>query len=110
MKRLRTQALNITLRGITNSVQDPSVDTWRGVTLPLLRKVVGAEDNFQMKIVRRGAPPKVRNSTRLPYRSDAQASFTCSGMATLMSGSLAGHALRDMTPLWTWYRVEGRCS
>lgn len=53
------QPLSIALRGITNSVEDPSVDVWRAVTLPLLRKVTGAEGPLQLKITRRGAPPKV---------------------------------------------------
>jgi RNA 3'-terminal phosphate cyclase-like protein len=53
------QPLGITLRGITNSAEDPSVDVWRAVTLPLLRKVIGADGQLQLKIARRGAPPKV---------------------------------------------------
>jgi RNA 3'-terminal phosphate cyclase len=53
------QPLGITLRGITNSAEDPSVDVWRAVTLPLLRKVIGADGQLQLKVARRGAPPKV---------------------------------------------------
>ena len=58
------QPLAITLRGITNDGRDPSVDTWRGVTLPLLRQLTGAEGGFDLKINRRGAPPSVRRSLR----------------------------------------------
>lgn len=54
------QPLSITLRGITNSLEDPSVDVWRAVTLPLLRKTLGADGQLQLKIARRGAPPRVR--------------------------------------------------
>mmetsp|Transcript_41419 Transcript_41419/g.132298 ORF Transcript_41419/g.132298 Transcript_41419/m.132298 type:complete len:259 (+) Transcript_41419:173-949(+) len=49
--------LAITLKGITNSQGDPTVDTWRTVTLPLLRHC-GVEDGLELKVVRRGAAPK----------------------------------------------------
>lgn len=49
--------ISITLRGITNNTLDPGVDIWRTVTLPLLRKLSGSEDPFELRIVRRGAPP-----------------------------------------------------
>lgn len=52
------QPLSITLRGITNDHVDPSIDTWRTVSLPLLRKVCGLDDaGLELKIVRRGARP-----------------------------------------------------
>ena len=54
------QPLQITLRGITNDGVDPSVDTWRAVTFPLMRHVTGVEGGFELKIMRRGAAPKVR--------------------------------------------------
>jgi len=38
-----SQPLAITLRGITNDHVDPSVDTYRTVTLPLLRKAAAIE-------------------------------------------------------------------
>jgi RNA 3'-terminal phosphate cyclase-like protein len=50
--------LAATLRGITNDATDPGVDVWRTVTLPLLRQLSGVEDGFELKVVRRGAPPK----------------------------------------------------
>lgn len=49
--------LNISLRGITNDPLDPGADTWRTVTLPLLRHLTGIDDGFELKVVRRGAPP-----------------------------------------------------
>lgn len=54
------QPLAITLRGITNDDVDPSVDTWRAVTFPLMRHVTGVEGGFELKIIRRGAAPKVQ--------------------------------------------------
>ncbi|KAF8072773.1 RCL1 [Scenedesmus sp. PABB004] len=50
--------LSITLRGVTNDHLDPSVDLWRTVGLPLLRKAAGLDDaGLELKIVRRGARP-----------------------------------------------------
>ncbi|KJE90878.1 RNA 3'-terminal phosphate cyclase-like protein [Capsaspora owczarzaki ATCC 30864] len=48
--------LSLTLTGITNSAQDPSVDVLRTVTLPTL-KLFGLEDGAELRIARRGAPP-----------------------------------------------------
>ena len=42
------------------------MDVWRAVTLPLLRKVIGADGQLQLKIARRGAPPKVCSATHPP--------------------------------------------
>jgi RNA 3'-terminal phosphate cyclase-like protein len=50
--------LAITLRGITNDTVDPGMDTWRTVTLPLLRSLSGLDDGFELRIARRGAPPR----------------------------------------------------
>ncbi|KAI7844417.1 hypothetical protein COHA_002011 [Chlorella ohadii] len=49
--------LTITLRGITNDNVDCGVDVWRTVTFPLLRQLTGVEDGFELKVVKRGAPP-----------------------------------------------------
>ncbi|GLC44223.1 hypothetical protein PLESTB_000754400 [Pleodorina starrii] len=49
--------LSITLRGITNDETDPGVDTFRTVTLPLLRKALGVEDGLELRVVSRGAAP-----------------------------------------------------
>ena len=51
------QPLKATLRGITNDGVDPSVDVWRTVTLPMLRKILGDDAVFELKVVSRGAPP-----------------------------------------------------
>ncbi|PNW79091.1 hypothetical protein CHLRE_09g400367v5 [Chlamydomonas reinhardtii] len=49
--------LSITLRGITNDSVDPGVDTFRTVTLPLMRKALGLEDGLELRVVSRGAAP-----------------------------------------------------
>lgn len=49
--------LQAVLRGITNGLDDPSVDVWRSAALPLLRKASGAEGAFRLKVSKRGAPP-----------------------------------------------------
>jgi RNA 3'-terminal phosphate cyclase-like protein len=58
--------LTATLIGITNDATDPTVDTWRTVTLPLLKALSGLDKDeasgggggdFELRIVRRGAPP-----------------------------------------------------
>lgn len=56
------QPLSITLKGITNDSLDPSVDTWRTVALPLLRKAGGLDEataggSLELRVVRRGARP-----------------------------------------------------
>lgn len=48
--------LTITLTGITNDALDPCVDTFRTVTLPLL-KLVGIEEGLELRVNKRGAPP-----------------------------------------------------
>ncbi|GAB4814679.1 hypothetical protein N2152v2_001725 [Parachlorella kessleri] len=48
--------LSITLRGMTNDGTDCGVDVWRTVTFPLLRQLTELDD-FELKIVKRGAPP-----------------------------------------------------
>ena len=50
--------LSITLHGITNDDIDPGVDVWRTVTLPLLRKLTGSENQFELKVLKRGTRPR----------------------------------------------------
>lgn len=49
--------MEVTLRGITNDDQDVSVDLFRTVTLPLLKNF-GIDEGMELKIKKRGAPPK----------------------------------------------------
>lgn len=56
------QPLSITLKGITNDSVDPSIDTWRTVALPLLRKAGGLDESsaggsLELRVVKRGARP-----------------------------------------------------
>eukprot|EP00124_Ichthyophonus_hoferi_P000881 Ihof_evm5s38 gene=Ihof_evmTU5s38 len=49
---------HITFTGITNDSVDPTVDSIRTVTLPLLKKFgIDADEGLELKIVKRGAPP-----------------------------------------------------
>jgi len=45
-----------TLRGVTNDALDVGVDTFRAVTLPLMKRL-GVEDGLELRVVRRGAAP-----------------------------------------------------
>ena len=77
------------------------MDVWRAVTLPLLRKVIGADGQLQLKIARRGAPPKVWSGN----------AFTCgpgsqqTDESILMTIGNAGHAASRLRGLphanWT---------
>lgn len=48
--------VNATLTGITSDNDDLSADSIRTVTLPLLKKF-GIEENLELRILKRGAPP-----------------------------------------------------
>ena len=50
------QPLSITLRGVTNDPVDPSVDVFRTVTLPLLKRL-GIEEGLELKVPKRGSRP-----------------------------------------------------
>lgn len=49
--------LSIRLKGITNDSKDPSVDTFRSTTLPLLKQFGVPSEGLELKIESRGAPP-----------------------------------------------------
>ncbi|CAK8985265.1 unnamed protein product [Durusdinium trenchii] len=53
---LAKQPLTVRLKGVTNSAEDVSCDTFRTATLPLLAKF-GIEEQLSFKILKRGAPP-----------------------------------------------------
>ena len=50
--------LELTLTGITNDDADVSVDTFRTVTLPMLKKQFGIDDGLSLTILKRGSAPK----------------------------------------------------
>ncbi|GAB4842281.1 hypothetical protein Ancab_012250 [Ancistrocladus abbreviatus] len=49
--------LSIRLKGITNDAKDPSVDTFRSTTLPMLKWFGVPSEELQLKIESRGVPP-----------------------------------------------------
>ncbi|KYO20841.1 RNA 3'-terminal phosphate cyclase-like protein [Alligator mississippiensis] len=50
--------LRIILRGVTNDQVDPSVDVLKATALPLLKKFGIDGESLELKITRRGMPPK----------------------------------------------------
>jgi len=53
---LAKQPLSVRLKGVTNSCEDLTCDTFRTATLPLLAKF-GISEQLTFKILKRGAPP-----------------------------------------------------
>ncbi|KAK4855893.1 hypothetical protein QYF36_012037 [Acer negundo] len=49
--------LSIRLKGITNDSKDPSVDTFRSTTFPMLKRFGVPSEGLELKIESRGAPP-----------------------------------------------------
>ena len=49
--------MEITLTGVTNDDEEVSVDTFRTVTLPMLKKRFGCDDGLSLHIAKRGCPP-----------------------------------------------------
>ncbi|KZV25420.1 hypothetical protein F511_19800 [Dorcoceras hygrometricum] len=49
--------LSIKLRGVTNDSKDPSVDTFRSTTLPMLKQFGVSSEGLDLKILSRGVPP-----------------------------------------------------
>lgn len=45
------------LSGITNDCKDPSVDTFRSTTLPILKRFGVPSEGLDLKIESRGVPP-----------------------------------------------------
>ena len=51
------KAIDLTLTGVTNDDADVSVDVFRTVTLPMLKKHFGIDDGLALEVGRRGCPP-----------------------------------------------------
>ncbi|XP_077201054.1 RNA 3'-terminal phosphate cyclase-like protein [Paroedura picta] len=51
-------SLRIVLRGVTNDQVDPSVDILKATALPLLKRFGIDGEELELKIIRRGMPPK----------------------------------------------------
>lgn len=56
--------IDITLRGVTNSLHDPSVDQIQRSSLPLLKKFLGTDEGVELKILQRGAAPEGGGAVR----------------------------------------------
>ncbi|KAL2608578.1 hypothetical protein R1flu_027151 [Riccia fluitans] len=82
--------LTITLKGITNDIKDPSVDTFRSTTLPMLKQFGIPTEELELKIVTRGAPPlgggEVRLRVPLIPISLSAATWTDEGMVKRIRG------------------------
>ncbi|EDO31302.1 predicted protein [Nematostella vectensis] len=50
--------LRVTMRGITNDSDDPSVDIIKTVTIPLMKRFIIDDEDFYLKITKRGSPPE----------------------------------------------------
>lgn len=51
------KAVDVTLTGITNDEAELSVDTFRTITLPMLKRQFGVEEGLSLQIVTRGCAP-----------------------------------------------------
>ena len=51
------KAVDVTLTGITNDEAELSVDTFRTITLPMLKRQFGVEEGLSLQIVKRGCAP-----------------------------------------------------
>jgi RNA 3'-terminal phosphate cyclase-like protein len=49
--------IELTLRGVTNDDADVSVDVFRTVTLPMMKKHFGVDEGLSLEVTRRGCPP-----------------------------------------------------
>lgn len=49
--------LNITLRGVTNSKESPSVDHIKGAAIPVLKKFIVVDEGLELKVTKRGMMP-----------------------------------------------------
>lgn len=57
--------IELTLMGVTNDDADVSVDVFRTVTLPMLKKHFGVDDGLALEVERRGCPPNGGGRVRL---------------------------------------------
>lgn len=105
------QPLSITLKGITNDHVDPSVDTWRTVTLPLLRRAAGLDDaGLELKIIRRGSRPGGGGEVQLRVPLIKQlplVNMTDEGMVKRIRGIAYSMRVRRSCVLGIWMEVMG---
>ncbi|KAI3762097.1 hypothetical protein L1987_52520 [Smallanthus sonchifolius] len=82
--------LSIKLKGITNDSKDPSVDTFRSTTLPLLKRFGVPSEGLELKIESRGVAPKgggeVTLSVPIIHNSLKAVTWTDEGMVKRIRG------------------------
>ena len=59
--------MEITLTGVTNDDEEVSVDTFRTVTLPMLKKRFGCDDGLSLHIAKRGCPSDGGGEVKLSF-------------------------------------------
>ena len=59
--------MEITLFGLTNDDEEVSVDTFRTVTLPMLKKRFGCDDGLSLHVAKRGCPPDGGGEGKLSF-------------------------------------------
>jgi RNA 3'-terminal phosphate cyclase-like protein len=59
--------MEITLTGLTNDDEEVSVDTFRTVTLPMLKKRFGCDEGLSLHIAKRGCPPDGGGEVKLTF-------------------------------------------
>ncbi|XP_047311107.1 probable RNA 3'-terminal phosphate cyclase-like protein [Impatiens glandulifera] len=83
--------LSIRLKGITNNSKDPSVDTFRTTTLPLLKRFGVPAEGLDLKVEARGVPPygggEVLLSVPMVEHSLKAVSWTDEGMVKRIRGT-----------------------
>ncbi|KVI07436.1 RNA 3'-terminal phosphate cyclase, partial [Cynara cardunculus var. scolymus] len=84
------KSLSIRLKGITNDSKDPSVDTFRSTTLPLLKRFGVPSEGLELKIESRGVAPKgggeVILSVPIVHNSLKAVTWTDEGMVKRIRG------------------------
>lgn len=80
----------IRLKGITNDSKDPSVDTFRSTTLPILKRFGVPSEGLDLKIESRGVPPngggEVVLAVPIVYNSLMALTWTDEGMVKRIRG------------------------
>eukprot|EP00955_Chlamydomonas_euryale_P062140 358298-Chlamydomonas_euryale.AAC.3 len=86
------QPLSITLRGVTNDAVDPSVDVFRTVTLPLLKKL-GIEEGLELKVCAAGRVGQLRRGVG---HSSGGRCEGCGGMYSLLQYKISSTQQRHL--------------
>ncbi|XP_016935091.2 probable RNA 3'-terminal phosphate cyclase-like protein [Drosophila suzukii] len=84
-------SLNVTLRGVTNSKDSPSVDHIKGAALSLLKRFLLVDEGLELKVIRRGVAPLGGGEIlfRCPVRKSLRAiQFQSQGMVKRIRGTV----------------------